>query len=352
MKKWLVMAGILCLSFSLCLSASASTATFQIISDPLTGTWSDFALSGDGSVMAANYGGEIYRWTAAGGFQDLGPGDPFSSAIAISKDGGTIVGGHIGSDGFASPALWNNNGVTDLGHPLNGCTALDASWGSGYGVNQDGTIAVGLAWNCTSAEGFVWTAAGGNKSLGHPGAGHSSRASAISANGKTVVGFWEETVGPRRPVRWTNGAYDLFLGATNIGEASAVTSDGAKIVGQYTGTGAYGQAFLYSDAKGLTLIGTLVKSPTDQSFANAISDDGKVVGWSGDPFGHGIEAFIWTPASGLKRMANVLQRLGANIPAGFTLTTAVSISADGSTIVGQYVDSQFNVGNWTAHITK
>ncbi len=35
-----------------------------------------------------------------------------------------------------------------------------------------------------------------------------------------------------------------------------------------------------------------------------------------------------------------------------TLYTAVSISADGSTIAGQYFDAQFNFGNSTAHITK
>jgi probable HAF family extracellular repeat protein len=352
MKKWIVIAGLLCLFPGLCLSSKASTATFQTISDPVTGTWANFALSADGTVMAANYGGEIYRWTAAGGFQDLGPGDPFSSAIGISSDGSTIVSGHIGTDGFASPALWNSSGVVDLGHPFNGCTSLDNSWGSGYGVNENGKVAVGLAWNCSGAEGFVWTAQRGNDTLGHPAGNHSSRASAISANGQTIVGFWEDPTGPRRPVRWMNGKHDLFLGATTLGEATAVTSDGTTIVGQDYGTLTYAQAFLYSDKKGVLLLGTLAHTPTDQSFANGISDQGKVIGWSGDPFGHGIEAFLWSPSVGMKRVASVLQQLGASIPAGMTLTTADSISADGSTIVGQYVDSQFHFGNWTAHITK
>jgi uncharacterized membrane protein len=353
MKTWLVTAGLVCLFSGLCLSAVAQTATFEIVSDPLTNTWSNFALSGDGSVMAANYGGEIYRWTAAGGFQDLGPGDSFSSSIGISYDGSTIISGHIGVDGFSSPALWNSSGVVDLGHPLNGCNSLDNSWGSGYGVNWNGNVAVGIAWNCTSAEGFVWTAQQGNKSLGHPAGSHSSRATAISAKANTIVGFWEDPTGPRRPVRWVNGTHDLFLGSTILGEASAVTSDGLKIVGQYySPTSGYGQSFIFSDKKGLLLMGTIVHTPTDQSFPNGISDQGTVIGWSGDPFGHGIEAFMWTSPVGMKRLANVLQDLGANIPAGMTLTTAESISADGTTIVGQYVDSQFHFGNFTAHITK
>jgi uncharacterized membrane protein len=351
MKKFLVNAGLLCLFSGFCLSANAGTATFQIITDPITNTWSNYALSADGTIMAANYGGEIYRWTAAGGFQDLGPGDSFSSSIGISSDGSTIISGHIGLDGFSSPALWNKDGLVDLGHPANGCTALDNSWGSGYGVNADGTMAVGIAWNCSTAEGFAWTADKGNISLGHP-AGHSSRASAISANGQTIVGFWEDPTGPRRPVRWVKGKYDMFLGTAKLGEASAVTSDGVQIVGQVYPPSGNGVTFLYSDKSGPVVLGTISGSPQDQSFPNGISDTGRVVGWSGDPFGVGIQAFIWSPSLGMKRLESVLKHSGAIIPAGITLTTAESISADGSTIVGEYVDSNYNYGNWIAHVSK
>jgi uncharacterized membrane protein len=352
MKKFLVNAGLVCLFSGLCLSAMAQTATFQIVADPITGTWTNYALSGDGSVMAANYGGEIYRWTAAGGFQDLGPGDVFDSSIGISRDGSTIISGHVGSDGYTSPALWNASGVVDLGHPSDGSPALANSWGSGYGVNANGSVAVGLAWNSGGAEGFAWTAQRGNVSLGHPAGNHSSRASAISADGKMIVGFWEDPTGPRRPARWRHHNYDLFLGSTTLGEASAVTSDGSQIVGQMYGATGYGATFLYSDKKGNLLLGTISHGPTDQSFPNGISDNGRVVGWSGDPFGAGIEAFFWNSAFGMKSLASVLNKFGANIPAGTTLTTAVSISADGSTIAGQYFDSQFHFGNFIAHITK
>ena len=351
MKRLFLNAVVLCLFTSFCLLANGATATFQVIADPVDGTWANFALSGDGTVMAANYGGEIYRWTAATGFQHVGPGDIFASSIGISQDGSTIIGGHIGLDGFASPALWTASGVTDLGHPANGCTPLANSWGSGYGVNKNGKVAVGLAWTCTAAEGFVWTSQRGNLSLGHPAGNRSSRASAISADGKTIVGFWEDQAGPRRPVRWQAGAgaRDLFLGDATLGEATAVNSDGSQIVGQTPDETGNGVAFLYSDTAGLTLLGTITHSPSDQSIANAISDNGRVIGWSGDPFGRGIKAFLWTPQMGLKDLRTVLNRMGANIPAGTTLTTAISISADGSTMVGQYVD-QTKVGNWMVHI--
>jgi uncharacterized membrane protein len=350
MKTILLTAALVCLLSVLCLPANASTATFQIITDPVIGTWTNLALSGDGSVMAANYGGEIYRWTAANGFQDLGPGDPYSSSIGISRDGSTIISGYIGADGFSRPALWNASGLVDLGHPSNGCTRVGNSWGSGYGVNADGSAAVGLAWTCKDAEAFAWTLTTGNVSLGHPSGNHSSRASAISANSRTVVGFWEDPTGPRRPVRWLLGKHDLFLGSKTLGEATAVNSDGTQIVGQTYNALGNGIAFLYSDKGGMLSLGTIRHSRTEQSIANGISDNGVVVGWSGDPFGHGIEAFFWNSGSGTVKLAKALRKMGAKIPTGMTLYTAVSISADGSTIAGQYFDSQYNFGNWIAHI--
>jgi probable HAF family extracellular repeat protein len=344
--------GLVCLCFALCLSASASTATFQIVQDPITNTWSNFALSGNGDVMAANYGGEIYRWTATSGFQDLGPGDPYSSSIGISRDGSAIISGYIGSDGYSRPAIWKSSGLTDLGHPSNGCTAVGNSWGSGYSLNANGTVAVGLAWNCQDAEAFAWTKATGNVSLGHPAGTHSSRASAISANSATVVGFWEDVTGPRRPVRWLNGKHDLFLGSKTLGEATALTSNGKNIVGQYYDVQNNGIAFLYSDSRGFTSLGTIRHGRFEQSIANGISDDGTVIGWSGDPFGHGIQAFVWTPGHGMVLLARMLRQAGAKIPAGTTLYTAISISADETTFAGQYFDAQGHFGNWMAHITK
>jgi hypothetical protein len=66
----------------------AATATFQILATPFNGSAS-LAVSGDGSVIAVNYFGEIYRWTAAGGFQDLGPaGWPRSChPLAVQRPG-------------------------------------------------------------------------------------------------------------------------------------------------------------------------------------------------------------------------------------------------------------------------
>ena len=352
MNSCLRASGLVCVCLALCLSATASTATFEIVADPILSPWSNFALSGNGEVIAANYGGEIYRWTASTGFQDLGPGDPFSSSVGISRDGSAIISGYIGSDGYSRPAIWKSTGLTDLGHPWNGSPSVGNSWGSSYSLNANGKMAVGIAWNHHGAEGFAWSEATGNVSLGHPAGNHSSRASAISANSATIVGFWEDVTGPRRPVRWVAGKHDLFLGYKTLGEATAVTSNGKGIVGQYYNSQNNGIAFLYSDSNGFKSLGTILHGPYEQSVANSIADNGTVVGWSGDPWTHGIDAFLWTPAGGMVRLEKMLRQSGAKIPAGTTLYTADSISADGTTLAGQYFDTQRHFGNWIAHISK
>ena len=118
----------------LCVSASAwAQVTFRQLQSPIQ-TWSNYALSKDGKAMAANFGGEIFRWTSGGGFHDLGLGDTFNSSIGISADGETIVTGRTGADGNTNPAMWQRStGWVDLGHPAEGCV-LDGSWGSAWSV--------------------------------------------------------------------------------------------------------------------------------------------------------------------------------------------------------------------------
>ena len=332
-------------------SAQAPTATFRML-DVGAETWVNFALSADGSVVAANVGGEIFRWTAEQGFVDLGAGDFLNSSIGISADGSSIAATIVGPDGYTNPGRWRETtGWVSLGHTTKGC-AVDGNWGNGYGLNRDGSVVVGLAWYCPGAQGFRWTEEHNMVGLSHP-RGASSRASAISADGSTIVGFYEHpTQGIRRAVRWAARTTDLFTGRTTPGEATAVSSNGSQIVGQ-AATEAGIHAFYYTDAAGLISLGTVSGIPTDQSIANGISDKGKVVGWSGDPFFGGSEAFIWNaakPTAAMRSLRKVLKSAGAQIPAGIYLTNALAISADGSTVVGTWQDANYNQGTWMARL--
>jgi uncharacterized membrane protein len=123
-------------------------------------------------------------------------------------------------------------------------------------------------------------------------------------------------------------------------------------VGQaWDASAASSYAFHYI-AGNLLLLGTVSGISSDQSFANAIADNGTTVGWSGDPFGLGIEAFIWSPKLGMQSLAKYLHQRGVLIPFGITLTSAIDISADGSTIVGVWQDANYNQGGWMVRLKK
>lgn len=345
-KMFAVLAGCALLCFS---ASSLAQVKFQQLNSPLQ-SWSNYALSKNGKVMAANIGGEIFRWTSAGGFVDLGLGDTFNSSIGISADGNTIVTGRTGPDGNSNPAMWQAaTGWVDLGHPAEGCI-IDSSWGDAWSVNGDGTAVVGLSWYCPGAEGFEWTKEAGIVGLGHP-TGASSRATAISADGSTIVGFYEDPVqGFRRPVRWISGSTDLFLGTDLPGEGIAVSSDGSQIVGQATDSTGNGRAFYYTAAGGLVSLGVLGGNPIDQSVANGVSDNGIVVGASINPTFWTSQPFVWSAKMGLNPLQAALVRRGAVIASGVTLTNVLAISADGSTLAGIWEDASFNQGPWIVQI--
>jgi probable HAF family extracellular repeat protein len=314
---------------------------------PIGAFFQNYALSADGNVMAANLGGEMFRWVRGKGYTDLGPTD---GSIAISADGSAITSGIVGADGLVNASLWKTaTGWVNLGHTAKGCN-LDGSWGSSYGLNADGSVVVGLAWYCPGAQGFRWSSFDGMVGLSHP-TGASSRASGISADGSTVVGFYEDPrFGNRRPVRWAGRKKDLFAGANSNGEAIAVSSDGSQIAGVAADATGF-HAFYFTDAVGMISLGTVSGQASDQSVAASIANNGTVVGWSGDLFGGGIEAFIWganSPKSRMRSMKEVLTHHGAKIPNNVTLTNALAVSGDGKTIVGTWQDTNFNFGGWMA----
>jgi probable HAF family extracellular repeat protein len=286
--------------------------------------------------------------------------DAFSSSIGISADGGFIAASRQDADGNMGPQRWDAQaGWIELGHPSDGCPLNEGSestWGSSYGVSSGGGVVVGLAWTCDShAEGFAWTPSGGMVSLGRP-PNRSSRASAVSADGSTIVGFSEDpTGGFRRAASWKNGVVTLIAGMHTPGEASALTSDGSQIVGQAsTHKWLFGAAFDYTTAGGRDMLGTLSRKRGDSSYANGISDDGTIVGWSGASFSGVQRAFIenahWADP-GMRSLKHVLVAGGAKIPSHIILTDALAISADGSTVVGLWADaSSFNSGTFLAHL--
>lgn len=317
-------------------SAQAGFTTIDHLGYAVAGAAQD--CTPDGATIVGVVGGRVYRWTEATGLEFLSDSnDQHIFRAQISSDGTTIVSntfdpgsGAYGAGYWTEPTSWV---------PLGGLpwsTIVDGAISSGWGVSGDGAVVTGFAWVAGArAEAFRWTETTGMVSLGRePDA--SSRATNVSADGSVVVGWYAHPNGNWRPVRWAAPLFepDLFLGDDVVGDVNDVASDGSRLVGEVNMGALEATAFFFDDVDGYTDIGTLSGSPFHSSTAISISENGVVVGWSGDVIGGVIEAFIWTPTDGIRRLADVLTGHGVNL-GDWRLRTAKAVSADGSVIYGE-----------------
>jgi probable HAF family extracellular repeat protein len=136
-----------------------------------------------------------------------------------------------------------------------------------------------------------------------------------------------------------------------VSSASDVSPDGRVVVGE--GTSALGQeAFLWTQNGGIVGLGDL---PDGNFFSTAlaVSANGALVVGQGSSAA-GYEAFIWDASRGMRSLRNVLINdfgLGSSL-AGWTLTAANDISADGQFIVGSGINPDGNQEAWLARLTS
>jgi uncharacterized membrane protein len=345
MKRLLITFALLALTAGSVLAEEV--VTFEMLDSPVPNTWIDAATSFDGSRIVGNFGGSLWMYEN-GAWTYVGEGHPLSSAIGMSADGTAFINAADGEDGIRYPAIWREaDGWTPSLLPgIPGYDSCDNSVGSGYGLNQDGSIAVGLGWNACEGTAFMWTPGGGTQDIGPV------RASEISADGSVIVGFEHHlTYGYRQPVYWRNeggvvtGPFPIGL-EDCLGEAFDVSFDGSVICGEYNdGTWATSQAFTYTEADGITLLGTVEGLENHASSATAMSEDGKIVGMSGEggPWGF-QQAFIKFADQPMQYLWAYLQSIGAVIPDGVYPIYVVDLSGDGSLLVGVWQDDFWNQG--------
>ena len=251
-----------------------------------------------------------------------------SEAWAISADGSTVVGTATDSEFIEGQAIrWTPaGGMTPLGDLPGGAKKSIAS-----AVSSDGRVIVGLGTSANTATGpeaFIWTEQEGMRRLTQilPPSTISSGANAVSADGKVVTGSINHPLG--EAYRWTGAEGLVLLGDLPGGlfqsEATGASANGGVIVGQ--GQSADGvEAFRWTSETGMVGLGQLSGSEFAHSSAMAVSADGSVVVGFGSST-NTFEAFRWTAATGTKGLG----LLSEDTPGSH----AFAVSADGRVIGG------------------
>lgn len=203
-------------------------------------------ISGNGEVvvgrntpMGSDDFGQAFRWTSATGMVGLGflqPGQLYSEATAVSRDGSTIVGSVRQTSGFNQAFMWRE-GTGMVG--LAGLSTTNS--GRAFGVNYNGTRIVGDSGDIRTATMWV---NGVPMTLGAVPGFIRSQANGVNDAGTVVVGSLQG--GTSTAAIWTPdrgmeplSVYLSFHGISvpsgvNLLTATAVSADGMTIAG-YTG---------------------------------------------------------------------------------------------------------------------
>ncbi len=297
-------------------------------------------ISSDGQWVTGSAAGGTFLWNSTSGL-----------TLPVSMGSGGEVecssGGAFGCATYTNPgtnnqeaARWDAAGnVTYIGGLA---SQSGSSLSSAYGMDDSGTVIVGLGWvTAGTAHAFKWTLAGGMTDLGASPGGYSSRANGVSGDGSVVVGW--DNGSPRKPVFWSGGTMTQIGNLTLGGEAWAASTNGAVITGVYNN-----QLLRWTQATGPVQLGKLPGSVSnDQATGLDISGDGStIVGINGSILGSGFRAFFWRQSLGMVELQTYMSPfLGAQL-AGWSLQAATGISADGHTLCGYGYNPSSQLEAW------
>lgn len=317
-----------------------------------------FAVSADGATVVGrvdidNQGSPAFRWRAATGMVSLGnlPGANYSPAQGVSADGEVVVGqsGNLAQD-IVKPYRWTSaGGMVALG-------ALEGGNGQGSanGVSGDGALVVGKTNGPIGDTAVLWDASGKPQAIGGLVEQGQDEANAITRDGRFIAGTSSAPNGGVEPFRWeeSTGAVGLgdIPGGAHFSIASAISGDGRVIVGQSALSGANGPAvaFKWTQETGMVQMPDLPDG-VGAATALGVSDDGLViVGYSVVP--NDEQAVIWDGTS-VERLADRLETLGVDLGT-WDLHRAYAVTSDGQVIVGYGTSPEGALTAWRAVVPR
>ena len=226
------------------------------------------------------------------------PRNAFSGQSSAINDAGVSTGFYKTNSGTTAVSWSADNQLTLLG-TLPGFPSALAN-----GINQAGTI-VGFAFtnDFLDSQAFIWHSDTGIEALADLGGG-ASLAAAINAGG-TAVGWAFDTSGVLHAVKWDpSGSLTDLNPAGAISEALGINDAGDVVGWVFPAGGSASQAHLWMHDGTEIDLGTL-GGPSSQAFG--VNNNLAIVGVSDRQSPLPPVAFIWRPATGMRRLG-----MGAN----------------------------------------
>ena len=241
-------------------------------------------------------------------------------SAAISADGRVIAGTYEISNNNYRPFIIIDGNAVDLSKYAAGNNSIYIS-----GLSADGNTATGYIVDendKSNSKMYIYDTNTDTVNIPEQQAFTSVASLGISGDGKTVIGIADE-----HAFRFTgqDGITLLNPSETATSTANGVNYDGSVIVGRFISGS--GQAFKYTNDKGMVSLGTLREGNAGTSGANAVSADGLViVGWS-NISEYETHAMSHTDKDGMRDLGTLKKD-----NSGYS--SASSVSHDGQFIVG------------------
>lgn len=316
------------------------------------GSVTDLSADGHVAVGLTNQDLDVFRWTEAGGTENLGGSTLFLGIGAgnprVNANGTRICATIVAEDSTSiTQGMWSPEaGWQTLPLPAGGAP-VDNNLGSAWNLSGDGGTVVGLFWLPPArAHASAWSAAGGPIDLGSQGG--DSRANAASRDGSVIVGWSADpTTGSWQPTVWEGGVMTVLDPTGPGAEACDVSPDGQMIVGQSENpeTGMAEAALYFRDAGDPTgwtpqRLGVLPGTSDweGRSMALDASSDGGIVIGINYYSNFNRTDFIWTPTFGMMTAADFLAQAGVSLATTFRLRQISAVSDDGRYLAGYGYD--------------